>query len=77
MSNLEKFLLIYKKNLTEQVKNNPQEYMWALSELDEVFKRMKSAIERNTFNKDSNVFKLTCKELNIKHTYKAISEFIK
>ena len=34
------------------------------------------AIVSGTFNKDSDSFKKTCKQLGIKHTYKAIDEFL-
>lgn len=77
MTNLELFKQTYAKNLTQALKDYPNEYFWNESELPEVLERMYSAIDRITFNKDSRAFKKTCKELNIKHTYKAIKEYIK
>jgi hypothetical protein len=75
-SNKDKFLELYKRNLKEQITLDPQNYAWNISELDVVFERMRSAIIRGTFNKDSKAFRLTCKELKIKHTYKDIKNFI-
>lgn len=76
MSNLEIFLNEYKKQLEISHKNNPDEYMWPISQLDTVFDRMKAAIIRGNFNKDSKAFKATCKALKIKHTYRDIENFI-
>lgn len=75
--NTEKFLEIYKKNLRKSHEENPQDYAWPISELENVFKRMSDAIERGSFNKDSKAFKQTCKELKIKHTYRDIENFLK
>ena len=74
--NLQAFLDVYKEQLHKAVKERPEEYLWSMSEFDAVFERMSKAIERGSFNKDSSAFKLTCKELGIKHTYTAIKEFI-
>lgn len=74
--NFQCFLDIYKENLIKEVQNNPNEYAWSLDQLETVFSRMSSAIERGSFNKDSKAFKNTCKELKIKHTYKDIENFI-
>jgi hypothetical protein len=74
--NLQCFLDVYKENLLKQIRENPQDYAWDVSQFDEVFSRMAKAIERGSFNKDSKAFKATCKELKIKHTYTAIREFI-
>lgn len=76
-SNLERFLSTYKKNLKIEVETKPDEYAWNISELDAVFERMKVAIIRGSYNKDSSTFKKTCKELKIKHTYKDIDCYIK
>ena len=74
--NLQCFIDLYRENLIKCVTQYPDEYSWPISELDNVIARMKNAIERGRFNKDSRAFKLTCKELKIKHTYKAIKDFI-
>lgn len=75
-SNLELFLVSYKKNLETCIKKYPEEYACTLNSLDLVFDRMKHAIIKGSFNKDSKAFKMTCKELKIKHTYKDIETFI-
>lgn len=74
--NLECFLECYKTNLLKAVLQLPQDYSYSTDKVDEVFERMKAAIVRGSFNKDSHAFRWTCKELGIKHTYKSIKEFI-
>jgi hypothetical protein len=74
--NFECFLEVYAEKLREALKLHPEQYSWPESELPKVLERMRAAIERGTFNKDGYAFKATCKELKIKHTYKAIQEFI-
>lgn len=74
--NFECFLEVYAEKLKEALKLHPEEYAWPESELPKVLERMRAAIERGTFNKDGHAFKAACKELKIKHTYKAIKEFI-
>lgn len=74
--NLQCFIDVYKEKLFEARKADPETYSWPESEFPLVFERMTKAIERGSFNKDSYAFKATCKALKIKHTYKAIQEFI-
>ena len=74
--NLQCFLDVYKIELEKNVKAKPDEYSYTMGQLDEVFGRMASAIERGTFSKESHSIRMTCKILKIKHTYKAIKEFI-
>ena len=74
--NFECFFSIYAEKLKEARAKHPEDYNWPESALEIVLGKMRSAIERGTFNKDSHAFKATCKELKIKHTYKAIKEFI-
>lgn len=74
--NLNTFLEVYRENLIKCVTQYPDEYVWPISEIERVMDRMENAIVRGSFNKDTRAFKLTCKELKIKHTYKAIKDFI-
>ena len=74
--NFECFMDVYREELTKQHSENPQDYAWPASELETVLCRMRAAIEKGSFNKDSKAFKNTCKRLKIKHTYAAIREFI-
>jgi hypothetical protein len=69
------FISIYRLELADSLRNNPDQYAWTLTDFDEVFTRMEQAIIKGTFNKDSDAFKRTCKKLGIKHTYKAIREY--
>jgi hypothetical protein len=71
------FVDTYGKCLAENMKNNPQSYAGTFKDTFETtFRAMQNAILKGTFNKDSESFKQTCKALKIKHTYKAIDEFI-
>ena len=70
------FLEEYKKQLIISITNNPENYSWSIDTLEEVFGRMKVAIIRGSFNKDSQAFKNTCKALKIKHTYRDIETFL-
>lgn len=75
--NQEKFLEEYKKQLIISITANPEQYSWTIDTLEEVFGRMKAAIIRGSFNKDTPAFKRTCKVLKIKHTYRDIETFLK
>jgi hypothetical protein len=70
------FLAVYSVELEKCVMAFPEKYAWSLTELPVVLVRMASGIERGSFNKDSAAFSKTCKAFGIKHTYKAISEFL-
>lgn len=74
--NFQCFIKCYRDNLLKALGLYPQEYPWPESQIDQVMQRMTIAIERGSFNKDSHAFKMTCKELKIKHTYKDIKNFI-
>lgn len=74
--NFQCFLDVYREELEKSLKEAPENYAWGPDDLETVFNRMKNAIERGSFNKDSISFKRTCKRLNIKHTYRAIDDFI-
>lgn len=76
-TNREKFLETYRKNLILAREKYPDQYHWPLSEIETVFHRMTVAIDRRIFNKDSHAFKWTCRELGIKHAYRAIHDFLK
>jgi hypothetical protein len=74
--NFQCFFEEYSKQLEFSIKEDPENYAYSVNELPQVLERMRAAIERGSFNKDSPTFKRTCKALGIKHTYKAIDEFI-
>jgi len=74
--NFECFMEEYEKQLRLSHDTEPQNYAWDISQMNEVVARMRVAIEKGSFNKDSSAFRRTCRKLGIKHTYKAISEFI-
>lgn len=68
------FLETYKKHYLQCRIESPELYM-GVSE--HVLARMTRSILKQNFNKDSEGFKRTCKELKIKHTYKAIESYLK
>lgn len=67
------FIKVYGEILDENMRVNPIEYMGTF---ESTFNNMTYAILMGTFNKDSESFKQACKALGIKHTYKAINEFL-
>jgi len=73
-SNFQRFMETYRKHLEHTCRAG--DCGWDMSELPQVFQRMRNAILRGSFNKDSQAFRKTCKELGISHTYKAINAFI-
>lgn len=76
MNNQETFLNTYRGNLEKAHSLNTIEYSWPIEELPMVYERMSKAILRGSFNKEGLAFKLTCKELGIKQTYKDINAFL-
>ncbi len=76
MNNRDLFKRTYLKNLAIAHVAHPDQYAWPLSELDTVSQRMFAAIDKGSFNKNSHAFKMTCKELKIKHTYRDIETFL-
>jgi hypothetical protein len=73
---LEDFMVIYTKQLGIALQEHPDEYAYGAVELPKVLEWMRAAIIKGSFNKDSRAIKATCRALGIKHTYKAIGEFI-
>lgn len=78
-SKLEQFVAEYAKQLPIAVEKYPADYPWRFHEglpTEVVAGRMAEAIRRDTYNHDGHAFRLTCKALGIKHTRKAIEQFI-
>jgi hypothetical protein len=88
---LAQFRAEYEKQLDIAVRNHPEEYPWAetmtvhgnvahntqpAKTVHEVADKMMAAIEYGSYNHDGRAFKETCKVLGIKHTRKAINEFL-
>lgn len=89
---LAEFEKVYFKHLSTAVLEHPEDYPWAYGPTEirgnlyskvldrmsvlQVADKMIAAVERGSFNKEGHAFKATCKELGIKHTYKAIDEFL-
>lgn len=77
MTNLDNLKHVYAENLKLAHSKYPDEYFWPIEEMPEVIKRMSVAIDKLSFNKNSKAWSMTCKQLGIKHTYKAIEDYIK
>ena len=75
MTNKDFFKFIYGLNLTLLRLKNPKKYSWPMGGMNQVLKRMLDAIDKFSFNKNSESFKATTKLLGIKNTYKAIKEY--
>lgn len=75
-SNSDRFFSAYYNNLKRAHTEHPTEYTWPESELPIVFERMRVALERGSANIHSHAIRWTCKEVGIKHTYKAIQAFL-
>lgn len=74
---LDNFMVVYEKHLTQCVAESPDRYSWVNKlTVRVVVERMRPAIIGGSFDKGSESFKRTCKELGIKHTYKAIKAFL-
>ncbi len=76
MSSRDTFLAQYRSDLEQAVIDHNEDYGYGIERVPEVFGRMVAAIDRGSFNKDSRAFKATCKKLGIKHTYKAIADYL-
>jgi hypothetical protein len=74
--NFECFMDVYAEQLKIARTTHPELYAWSLDEMPKVLERMRLAVARGSFNKDSQAIKATCKVLKIKHTYKDIEKFI-
>ena len=72
----ERFFETYERKLAEAVRRNPADYMYGPDQVPAVAAKMRAAWERGTASKHGSACAATCRELGIKHTYKAIREFM-
>jgi hypothetical protein len=70
------FMGRYARNLERAVLAHPDEYYYPVADVPVVVERMRAALVAGTFNKDGYAFQWTCRDLRIKHTYKAILAYI-
>lgn len=75
-TNKEIFFDVYMVELSAAIEKYPNEYAYSKAQVPEVVERMKMAFDKGSYNKDSRAIKRVCKILGIKHTYKAINEFV-
>jgi hypothetical protein len=75
---LSTFYATYLKHLTNMVNNNP-DYAYTkarCTDIPELAAKMLAGLLKGSANKDGEAIKLTCKELKIPHTYKAIKAYV-
>jgi len=70
------FMSVYKEELAKAVKQFPNAYVFTMSELPKVLERMEVCLRKGTVNIESRAMRATFKRLGIKHTYKALKEFL-
>lgn len=76
LENWTAFRQTYLEELRKAVTEHPEEYAFGLDAVDLVWQKMLEAVLNGTFSKDGYAFKATCKKLKIKHTYKAIGQYL-
>lgn len=79
LTNYAKFSVIYLKHLRDCIQNDP-EYAYTKEHCQDILalaQKMTLGLLNGSANKDGKAIKLTCRELKINHTYKAIQAFIK
>lgn len=67
------FMGVYYEHLKEIHDAENEAYM---HDLGTIYSIIKWAVADKSFNKNSTTFKKTCKQLRIKHTYKAIEAYL-
>lgn len=75
---LDKFMSAYERHFRANVAAHPEQFVNSdkPEKIPAFLIAMRKALESGAYLNDSSTFKATCKELGIKHTYKAIAEFI-
>lgn len=75
-TNKERFVTVYTEQLREHYKNDTLWHQHLKGTIEELAVRMTDGLPLGRANKDSVPIKNTCKVLGIKHTYKALKEFL-
>lgn len=76
-TNKERFIEVYTEKLRYEFTYN-QEYFYSAARTTpkDLALKMTEGLIAGTANKDGDAIKKTCKQLGIKHTYKAIKEYL-
>ena len=86
MTNQEKFKGIYEEELGVEVTTHSEKHPWlhkpgktgfGKKTIAEVVDNMITALREKRMNKDTPALKRTCRRVGIKHTYRAIQEYLK
>jgi len=75
-SKLEAFMEVYARALAKAVLEHPEVYVYPVEDVPAVVEKMRPAIAIMNVNIDGYAFKATCKEIGIKHTRKAIRDYL-
>lgn len=73
---LDTFFSIYTKELARAAEKYPDRYAFRPDQAQIVSDKMRRAVLQRTYNHDGYAFAWTCKALGIKHTRRAIGEFL-
>lgn len=79
-TNLDRFFDVYEDCLLHCIDTYPDEYAYGPDTAKAIAAKFKAKVAAHGFggiNKDGHAFKMTCKKLGIKHTYKAMEAFVK
>ena len=84
-TNYDKWMEAYAKNLHEATRAHPEEYGYKPEDIgterqilrtNKTIELMRKAMRDGTYNHDGRAFRMTCKQLGLKHTRKEINAFI-
>ena len=72
----EEFARLYRPALADARARFPEEYPWPAEDVPVVAEKMLAAVRRGSFNKDGRAFKIVCRQLGIRHTYRDIRAYL-
>jgi hypothetical protein len=73
---LDIFMATYTPCLREAVTFHPGDYAYPVEKVAEVAGRVRIAVDSGNYDHKGRAFRMTCGILGIKHTRKAIAEFL-
>lgn len=73
---LDSLMVAYLPALMDAVINYPNEYGFPPEKVPLVADKMRAAFERGSYNHDGRAIRAACKVIGIKHTRKAIEEYL-
>lgn len=76
MTNAQRFRAEYERILLRNVKEQPSRYVYREDRVPEIAEKAVKALSEKTADIHAQTVRETCKNLRIKHTYKAIAEYL-